>query len=118
MNDANKTPSDAKVKVEPKVTLEKACGAMSADVTALLSKTLSGFELDPADKKSRKRIFEAFVKLGAQHFIGAEGMKTSSLNRRASFAFRDLWPKSVEVPPMDNDNDGEDSGEADVSDDD
>jgi hypothetical protein len=113
MSDENKTPSDAKV--EPKVSLEKACGAMSADVSALLSKTLSGFELDATDTKSRKRIFEAFVKLGAQHFI-AEGLKVSSLNRRAGYAFRDLYPKSAEVPAYDNDN--EDSSEADVSDDD
>lgn len=114
MSDEKKTASDAKV--EPKVTLEKACGAMSTEVNALLSKTLKGFELDATDTKSRKRIFEAFVKLGAQHFIGAEGMKVSSLNRRAGYAFRDLYPKSVSVPAMDNDD--EDSSEGDVSDDD
>jgi hypothetical protein len=102
MSDEKKTASDAKV--EPKVTLEKACSAVQADVNALLAKTLAGFELDPADVKSRKRIFEAFVKMGAQHFIGAGALKPHQLQRRASKAIIDLYPKSVSAPPMDNDD--------------
>lgn len=119
MDDTNKTPSDAKV--EPKVTLEKACQSVEAEVTALLSKTVKGFELDPADKKSRKRIFEAFVKTGAQYFVGSEGMKLSSLSRRASLAFYDRStppPKSnltaIDGGLDDNSSDGDDEQDDDT----
>ena len=117
MDDANKTPSDAKL--EPKVTLEQALKVLGPKVENLLKETLSGFELAEGDKKSKKRIFGALVTAAAGHMANTEKLSLGSLSRRCSRAISSLYPKSA-PPAFDDDSQGDndsDAGESDDSDD-
>lgn len=93
----NETASDQKPKIEPKVTLEKAVELLKPKVETLLKETLAGFELDPADKKSRKRIFGALVTSAAAYMLNTEKLSLSSLGRRCSRALSSLQPTTYAI---------------------
>lgn len=118
MDDSNKTAGD--VKVEPKVTTEKAFKVLQPKIEEILTEAMKGFELDPADVKSRKRIFQAFVQAGASFFVNVEAMSVSSLARRASQGLSFFYPKPKTKPNLTaiegglSDEDNADSDDADA----
>jgi hypothetical protein len=67
---------------------------MTDDLLAVLNKTLVGFELDPANKRAQKILFEAFVAVGAQA-AEATGMSSRS---RFKYATMGVARGTVVVP--------------------
>lgn len=100
------TPADTKP--QPKVTFEKALTVLKPQMEQILSETLTKFELDAADKKSRKRIFAALVAASAEFMANKENVSTSSLQRRASRAISSLKPAnfSIDTGTAGSDDDG------------
>jgi hypothetical protein len=111
------------VKVEPKVTTAKAFAALQPKVDEILTEAMKGFELDPSDVKSRKRIFQAFVQAGGAFFVNSEAMSLSSLRRRANQGLDFLYPKPKAQPNLTaidgglgEDDEAADSDDADAGD--
>lgn len=100
------TPADTKP--QPKVTFEKALAVMQPQMEQLLTETIAKFELDAADKKSRKRIFAAMVAASAEFMANKQNVSTSSLGRRASRAISSLKPSnfSIDTGTAGSDDDG------------
>lgn len=121
----NETTSDTKP--QPKVTFEQALKVVQPKVEALMKEVLAGFELNPGDKKSHKRIFGALCFAGMETIIksGATNLSPYSLSRRASRAAsalaEQLAPKSppsltsIDGGADDSDDDSYDDGDDDSS---
>jgi hypothetical protein len=103
------TPADTKP--QPKVTFEKALAVMQPQMEQLLTETIAKFELDPADKKSRKRIFAAIVAASAEFMANKQNISTSSLGRRAAKAVYSLKPQNFSIDTGSVADESDDNGD-------
>lgn len=78
-----KTASDLMQPKKDLPSIDTVKAKMTDDLLAVLNKTLTGFELDPSNKRAQKILFEAFVAVGAQA-AEASGMSGRSRFKYAS----------------------------------
>lgn len=101
-------------KPEPKLSGEAAMKAVveGMKLDTRIGDMLTGLELDPADKKSHKRVLKAMAEVIAKRFNGVGGLKPGSIGRQFSYGVSNAFPPPPPTPYVsDSENDGDESGD-------